>query len=266
MTCIRTVTDNPARRTLLRVRSLAKAFARGPSSAPSRTDALVDVSLDLRAGEVLGVVGAAGAGKSTLLQCAAGLLRRDRGFIEWFGEPFAGGGRLPDLAYVPPMPVYYPFLTVRDVLEYGFAKEELPLAGRDQSIATALARVGLDRDSSAYVCDLPREKVKRLAVAEALVAGRSVIFIDSTSSEIAPPCHPVVLRALSQEAANGRAVVIAVRDVAVIAPIASRILLLEKGRNAGTFSSDERRLPAAEPAASFAPIARLDRFVAERLH
>jgi len=61
-------------------------------------------------------------------------------------------------------------------------------------------------------------------------------------------------------------VVIAVRDVAVIAPIASRILLLEKGRNAGTFSSDERRLPAAEPDAPFAPIARLDRFVAERLH
>lgn len=266
MTCISTVTDNTARLKVLRIRSLAKAFARGLSSAPSRTAALVDVSLDLATGEVLGVVGASGSGKSTLLQCAAGLLRRDRGIVEWFGEPFAGGGRLPDLAYVPPMPVYYPFLTVRDVMEYGFAKEGMPVPGSDESIAAALARVGLKRDSSAYVCDLPREKVKRLAVAEALAAGRSVIFLDSTSSDFAPPFPPIVLQALSQEAASGRAVIIAVRDVAVIAPVASRILLLENGRNAGTFSSDDRPCLGVEPDASFGPIAVPDRFVAERLH
>lgn len=265
MACIPIVADNPAHSSVLRIRSLNKAFARGPSSAPSRTSALVDVNLDLSSGEVLGVVGAAGAGKTTLLQCAAGILRRDRGFIEWFGEPFAGGGCLPDLAYVAPMPVYYPFLTVRDVLEYRIARDDLPFSLRNDSIASALARLELEDISAAYVCDLPREAVKRLAVAEALAAEPRVIFLDSTASDIASPCAPVVLRALAREASNGRAVIVAVRDAGVIAPIASRILLLEKGRNVGTFSNEEHRpLAAMDP--PFAVIANRARFVAERLH
>ncbi len=250
---------------VLRVRSLDKAFVRGSTVSPVRTDALVDVDLDLHGGEVLGIVGAAGAGKSTLLQCAAGILRRDRGFIDWFGEPFAGGGCMPDLAYVPPMPVYYPFLTVRDVLEYGIARDDVPPSRRNDAISSALACLELDQLSSAYVCDLPREAIKRLAVAEALSAERRVIFLDSTPGDIAAPCSPIVLRALEQQAASGRAVVIAVRSIGIVAPIASRILLLEKGRNAGMFSNEHHvARPIAD--APFAAIAKRDRFVAERLH
>lgn len=250
---------------VLRVRSLDKSFVRGSTVSPFRTDALVDVDLDLQNGEVVGVVGSAGAGKSTLLQCAAGILRRDRGFIDWFGEPFAGGGCVPDLAYVSPMPVYYPFLTVRDVLEYGIAKDDVPLSRRNEAISSALACLELDQLSSAYVCDLPRETIKRLAVAEALSAERRVIFLDTASSDIAGSCEPIVLRALEQQAASGRAVVIAVRSIGIIAPVASRIMLLEKGRNAGMFSNEQHvGRPIAN--APFAAIVKRDRFVAERLH
>lgn len=260
------VVGNPARSRVLCIRSLNKGFAHGPANAPRHSSALVDVNMDLQSGEVLGIVGAAGSGKTTLLQCAAGVLRRDRGIIEWFGAPFAGGSRVAYLAYVPPMPVYYPFLTVRDVLEYHIARDDLPQSCRDDSIASALSRLELDNISAAYVCDLPRESVKRLAVAEALTAGARVIFLDTTASDMTTVFAPVVLRALAHEAASGRAVVVAVRDAALIAPIASRIMLLEQGRNAGTFSNDERRSAGFEGDAPFAPIARPDRLVAERLH
>lgn len=265
MNCIPIVADAPARSSILVIRSLAKSFFRGPASAPTRTTALVDVNLDLESGELLGIVGAAGTGKTTLLQCAAGILRRDRGLISWFGEPFAGGGRLPNLAYVPSMPVYYPFLTVRDVLEYRFAQEDLPLSFRNESIASALTRVELDCDSSAYVCDLPRGAIQRLALAEALVADRSVVFLDTSSSDVTAQCESIILQVLAEEASNGRAVVVAVRDAGVVAAVASRILLLEDGRNAGNFVSEAQR-PRTVPATSFGLLETRDRIVAERLH
>lgn len=266
MACTPVVPDKRATPAVLRIRSLSKSFARGPSANPVCTAALIDVSLDLANGEVLGVVGAAGSGKTTLLQCAAGMMRRDHGSIEWFGEQFAGGGCLPDLAYVPAMPVYYPFLTVRDVLEYSIARDHLPPGRRNDSIASALARTELDEAAAAYVCDLPREAVKRLALAEALAAEPRVIFVDSVSSDIALPCGPVVLRALAGEAARGRAIVVAVRDAGMVAPIASRIVLLEKGRNAGTFSNDETRHYRDFGDSSFTTVPYGARFVAERLH
>src|SRR5678816_688119 len=103
---------------VLELRSLRKSYFCGPPRSPRRTDALVGLDLDVNRGEILGIVGSKSSGKTTLLLCAAGLLRADGGSIRWFGDRFAGGGGLPGLVYVPAVPTYYPFLTVRDVLHY----------------------------------------------------------------------------------------------------------------------------------------------------
>lgn len=266
MSSAQSVSNIGLRPPVLCIRSLSKAFASSSASSGSGTAALVEVSVELCDGDVLGLVGPAGAGKTTLLQCAAGLLRRDKGFIDWFGEPFAGGGCLPDLAYIPALPVYYPFLTVRDVLEYRASRSAFPRQPRNGLVASVLARLQLDLLAAAFVRDLPRESVKRLAVAEALVTLSKVILVDTASSDLACPCPPLALRALAAEAADGCAVMVAVRDATLVAPVATRIVLLERGRNAGTFSSDRLRNGTYECISTFSPIATLDRLVAERLH
>lgn len=68
-------------RPLLRMRGVAKSYDRGPR----RVQVLRDVSLDLEAGEVLGVWGKRGAGKTTLLEIAAGLIAPDAGEVEFDG-------------------------------------------------------------------------------------------------------------------------------------------------------------------------------------
>jgi len=250
----------------LSVRSLSKVFARGPAHSPHRTSALVDVSLDILSGEVLGLVGAAGSGKTTLLQCSAGLLRRDSGFIEWFGEPFPGGGCLPGLAHVPSTPVYYPFLTVRDVLAYRTSRDELPLGGRNDLIGSLLARLELEEISSAYVGDLPREAVKRLALAEALATTPRVIFVDGTFSDVSSACPPAVQRTLREEAASGCTVAVAARDAATVAAIASRIVLLESGKVVGAFSKDSDQRSEMPATTVFPALVSRDRLIAERMH
>ena len=68
----------------LSVRGLNKTYHSGARSRAMAVPALRDVSFDVGAGEIVGLVGRPGAGKSTLLLCLAGLLRTDEGTINWF--------------------------------------------------------------------------------------------------------------------------------------------------------------------------------------
>ena len=70
----------------LRIRHLRKRYRAGVRGCSAEVLVLRDVSLAVRAGEVVAVVGAPGAGKTTLLYCAAGLLRPDAGIVERVGE------------------------------------------------------------------------------------------------------------------------------------------------------------------------------------
>ena len=245
---------------ILRARGLTRSFARGLARRGGGALALDGVDLDVSSGDIVGVIGREGAGKTTLLQCLAGLLRRDAGTVEWFGNIFPGGGCLPGLAYVPAMPVYYPFLTARDVLQYRNARET---TGRAQShlVDAALEQLGLAEHGGAKVMSMSRDEIRRLAIAEALCFDPRVVLDDTSHADIVSPCSDAVLTALRNHAGKGAAVVIAARDAHTIVGVASRIVILDEGRLVRSFCDDgsaERRTFPLPPAGR--------RLVAERVH
>lgn len=238
-------------------KSFARGLARGLARAARRTVALSSVDLELRRGEVLGVVGPEGAGKTTLLQCVCGLLRFDCGEILLHGESFAGGGCIPQIAYVPAVPVFYPFLTVRDVLEYRAARENVPSNRRFTLIDSALDVFGLRERESCQVALLSRMEIKRLAVAEGMVGDPAAIVVDTA------PCDAVCLLENGGVAlaglAGGSPMIIAARDVSSVAAVVTRLLVLDAGRVSRSFTA----APVADQA--FGPL-RDVLFVAERVH
>lgn len=247
---------------LLRVSGLTRSFARGLARRNGGTLALDGIDLELRSQDVLGVIGPEGAGKTTLLQCLGGLLKRDAGRVEWFGRSFPGGGTVPGVAYVPAVPVYYPFLTVRDVLEYRAARETTG-RHRSRAIDSALLRLGLDQRAGAQVASLSRDERQRLAIAEALSFDPEVILADSSGDEH-PPFPELALQALKTHAVSGGAVTIAVRHAHSIVSVASRVVVLDEGRIIRSLcadSADEQRIDQVFPVT-----ANGARFVAERVH
>lgn len=242
---------------VLSVRGLRKSFARGLARAARRTVALSSVDLELRRGEVLGVVGPEGAGKTTLLQCVCGLLRSDGGEILLHGESFAGGGCIPQIAYVPAVPVFYPFLTVRDVLEYRAARERVPCGRRITLIDSALEILGLSERASCRVALLSRTEMKRLAVAEGMVGDPAVIVVDTAPCDAACLLENggVTVRGL----AGGLPMIIAARDASSVAAAVTRLVVLDGGRVSRSFTA----APVADLA--FVPL-RDSLFVAERVH
>lgn len=245
---------------VLNLHNVAKSFSRGLARAVRRTRALSDVCFDLSAGEIVAINGVEGAGKSTLLQCAAGLLRIDSGEVRWFGDVFPGGGIMPGVAFVPAVPVFYPFLTVRDVLAYRAARDLSPSDDPGSVIRRALRLLRLTDFASRKVVTLTRAEAKRLALAEALASGPRAILLDTCTSDMSAAVGEIACHALESFAAGGGAALVALRDATQLARIATRLILLAEGRVSPPFV---RAHPAEEALPGFPPGTR---FVAERLH
>lgn len=190
---------------LLSMRGVTKTFARGLARATRRTRAITNVDLEVFAGDVILVTGEEGAGKTTLLQCACAMLRPDAGEVSHAS-----------FGYVPAVPVYYPFLTVRDVLS---------LRGASRAAAeTLLAAFDIRSVADEVVAHLTPTALKRLAIGEALVRRPSVVLIDTARFDV-PSC--AIISAVVE---LGSAVVVAARDGSAIARIATSIVCLEEGR------------------------------------
>jgi len=248
---------------VLRARGISRSFARGLARQHGGRCAIEGVDLEIASGDFVGIVGQEGAGKTTLLQCLAGLLKRDAGTVEWFGELFPGGGCLPGLAYVPAAPVYYPFLTARDVLQYRIAKE---VTGRirNEYVDCCLSELDLAEKSATRVMELTREEVKRLSIAEALSFEPRVILVDTSYVDMTTPCSEASLRALRFHANNGASVLIAARETQSIAGAVSRVVVLHEGRLVNSFHADNDETERQGSLFKVSPVGA--RFVAERMH
>jgi ABC-type multidrug transport system ATPase subunit len=227
---------------VLLVRALRKSFARGLARAQARTFALQDVDLTLSYGELVCVAGPEGSGKTALLQCAAGLLKRDGGTVKWFGESLTPGS-LPDaVSYVPAVPVYYPFLTIRDVMQIRESRthDVRPLA---VSMRESLALLELDVRIDCQIADLTRDELRCLSIAEAVSRNPLVILLDTSPGE--QRAFPrTALSALRKFSEGGGTVMIAARDAVAVAECATRIVMLHEGMIRRSFYWDSM-LPVA---------------------
>ncbi|PYO78767.1 MAG: hypothetical protein DMD63_06245 [Gemmatimonadetes bacterium] len=170
----------------LSVRGLNKTYHSGPRSRSMAIPALRDISLDVDAGEIVGLVGRPGAGKSTLLLCLAGLLRPDEGSITWFGEQVTGHHVPAGLAYVPQRAGYYSFLTVREALEYYATLHDLSSANRTAQVESALREVCLHVHATRRVSSLSPSLIQRLGLAQSLIEDSSSTETSSLYSLVSP--------------------------------------------------------------------------------
>lgn len=143
---------------------------------------LNDVSLTVKAGEVVALLGRSGSGKSTLLRIMAGLIQPSEGRVLSHGQPLRGANR--NLAMVFQSFALLPWLTVQDNVELGLVARNIPREERRERALKAIDIVGLDGFENAYPKELSGGMKQRVGFARAFVLEPEVLFMDEPFSAL----------------------------------------------------------------------------------
>nr|WP_241728446.1 ATP-binding cassette domain-containing protein [Nocardioides zeae] len=208
-----------------------RAPARGGGRGRSTTVGVRDLSLEVRSGEHVAVLGASGAGKSTLVRLAAGRDRPTVGSV----RVVARAGRAPALQSVPQDAggSLTPWRTVRQLLVEALRVDHPDATDLEEArLADLLGVVHLGADLlDRRPATLSGGQRQRVAIARALAAGPRVLLGDEMLSALDAPTRGAVADAVRAHAdAAGATLVVCTHDLDVAARLAARIVVLGDGR------------------------------------
>jgi NitT/TauT family transport system ATP-binding protein len=166
--------------TILDVDKVSQVFSTG--SGEARAPVLSDVSMKMKSGEIVALLGRSGSGKSTLLRIIAGLTRPTEGTVKIGGEPVDGPAK--DVAMVFQSFALFPWLDVLDNVEIGPRSNGVPLDETRKRALKAIDTIGLDGFESAYPKELSGGMRQRVGFARALVMQPKILLMDEPFSAL----------------------------------------------------------------------------------
>lgn len=192
---------------------------------------VVDVSLTLRQGDVLGLLGLNGAGKSTTLKMLSGLLVPDDGTIE------IGGHSLSDqplkaralLGYLPDTPPLYPDMKVASYLKLAAQLRRVPKKKLKTSIEYALETCDLTDVAKHRIAALSKGFRQRVGLAQAIIHRPSLILLDEPSNGLDP--HQMQsMRQLIKNLGENAAVIFSTHLLPEAVAVCNHIAVMHNGR------------------------------------
>ena len=233
---------------MIEARDLRKRFG--------ANEVLRGVSLRVRRGEVVAVIGPSGSGKSTFLRCLNHLETIDSGHIAIEGETLATTDAQGRCAYVPDAEVrrigaktgmvfqhfnLFPHLTVlENLIEAPMVVQGL---ARDAAVARAealLAKVGLAPKRDSYPARLSGGQKQRVAIARALCMQPDIMLFDEPTSALDPELTGEVLRTMRELAEEHMTMLVVTHEMGFAREVAHTVAFMDQGE-----------LIAARPAAEF---------------
>jgi len=227
---------------IVTIRGVSKTFHSRQWLTRTDTAALVDVDLDLRSGEIVGLVGSSGSGKSTLARSLFGLVEPDGGNIVVDGDEIVGATRRDlrrirrrlALVHQDPYGSLHPAMPVVDLVAEPLAIDGIARTERRRRALDALALVGLDPSGDLgerRAGQLSGGQRQRIALARALVADPVVMVLDEPMSMLDASVRAGLAQALLDvRDAVGLALVVITHDLAEAAATCDRIVVLDHGR------------------------------------
>ena len=198
--------------------------------------AIKGISLDVRQGEIVALLGANGAGKSTTLKTITGLLKAAKGRIEFMGQDITGMEAEDiaeiGIACVPEGRRIFPGLTVTDNLMLGATPRK---RASKEEIQRDLARIfgifpQLEKFKGSLGWQLSGGQLQMLAIGRGLMASSKILLLDEPSLGLAPVVVQEVFRVIKEINKVGTTILLVEQNARMALLIANRGFVLETGK------------------------------------
>lgn len=218
--------------TMIRIEALTKTYA-----VPGGTvDALKGIDLEIRQGEIFGIIGMSGAGKSTLIRCMNLLERPTSGTIQIDGQDVTGLSKkaLRQMRHSVGM-IFQQFnLLMQTTVEKNIAFP-LEITGVDKAqcakrVKELLEIVGLSDKADAYPAQLSGGQKQRVAIARALMMDPDMLLFDEPTSSLDPQLTAEVLAVIKELAKGKMTMIIVTHEMGFAREVADKVLFMGEGR------------------------------------
>lgn len=190
-----------------------------------RNGVLDGVSLRVRRGELLCLLGPAGCGKSTLFRICAGLEEPDSGQVLIDGRRVLGPG--PDRGVVFQDGALFPWLTVRGNVEFGLTMQNVPAGERRERSDAALELVRLRKFADACIHELSGGMRQRVAIARAVALEPKVLLMDEPFAALDAQIRNIMQEELQRIwAQTGTAVLFTTGNVSEAVRLGDRVAVM----------------------------------------
>jgi ABC-2 type transport system ATP-binding protein len=189
-----------------------------------RIKAVNQINLEVRRGQVFGMLGPNGSGKTTTLGMLMGVINPTAGSFSWFGEPPTHEVRK-KIGAVLEHPIFYPYLTGQENLELNALIKECPA----ENIPGILELVELaDRRNDKYKTYSLGMK-QRLAIASALLNDPTVLILDEPTNGLDPMGIADIRELIRKIAAGGKTIILASHLLDEVQKVCTHFAVLKKG-------------------------------------
>lgn len=221
---------------MIKVDNISKTFV-SRRKAGMLTTAVENVSLEVKKGEIVCLIGPSGSGKSTILRCIEGLEIPEKGDIYIEGEkldandPTSFKKIRSHMGFVFQHFNLFPNMTVIDNLTLALINVlKMDKKQAEERAMSLLDRVGLADKRNEYPNNLSGGQKQRVAIARALCLNPDIMLFDEPTSALDPEMVIEVLEVMKELAKEGMTMVIVTHEMGFCKTVANRIIFLEDGK------------------------------------
>lgn len=200
--------------------------------------------LDIKEGEILGLLGPNGSGKTTIIHCLLALLQFDKGTIEIFGQPMTPNSYdiKRNIGIVSQNVAVFEELTVYENIDYFCGLYVKEKQERKELVKEAIEFVGLQDYVKFYPKKLSGGLLRRLNIACGISHKPKLIILDEPTVAVDPQSRNQILEGILSLNKNGATIIYTSHYMEEVEQICSRIVIIDQGKNLAEGTKEELKM------------------------
>ncbi len=219
--------------------NVSKVYRRSHLGRLTLTPGVENLSLELREGEVFGLLGLNGAGKTTTIKLLLGLLFPNQGRVRLFGQDLPNLAIMNHVGYLPEIPNFYKYLTITELLGLYATLSDLPRRTLEERIPDVIKRVGLLPHIQKHLREYSKGMLQRAGLAQALLHDPKLLLLDEPVSGLDPLGLKELRQLLLDLNQQGKTIFFSSHIISEAEKLCHRVGVLHQGRLVGIIEKAE---------------------------